>query len=88
MHYLHIARQRQLVVGHYPLDVAGHHRSLTPELPGHLLLTEPDRIALETDVEPHLPVGRLVDGDLAAGMLKGIGHAASERSESCWPAQG
>jgi hypothetical protein len=55
-------------------DVLGDHRPLPPEELGHLLLAEPDRVPVEANVHPDIPVGSLIDDDLAA---RGPGHQAA-----------
>jgi hypothetical protein len=88
MHFLHIAFGRQLAVGERLANVTGDHRLVAAEQLDHLPLREPDRIALEADVETDLTIGGLVEDHFAAAVLRGIAHAILERSEGCRTAQG
>src|SRR5262249_7000535 len=51
-------------------DVLGDHRPLPPEQLGHLRLGQPDRVALQTHLDPHLSIRCLVEDDLATGSAR------------------
>ena len=51
-------------------DVLGHDRALPPKQIGHLLLGQPDSIAVQLYLHAHATVGCLVEEDFAAGCLR------------------
>lgn len=88
MHFLHSALGRELVCRQRTVEMARDHRLVPTEQLGHLPLRQPNRLVLEPHVEAHLPVGGLVEDDLAAGFIGKFLHRVRERTESREAAQG